>query len=71
MYDNLASYRNQFGGKVKWGLSASNYVESRVVVGAIFDGRNKNEPLAAHISAPSGVAYTELVNFVSSLDYSG
>lgn len=69
--DNLAPYRNQFGGKVKWGLSASNYVESGVEVGATFDGRNKNEPLAVHISAPSGVAYTELVSFASSLDYSG
>ena len=56
---------------MKWGLSASNYVESGVEVGATFDGRNKNEPLAVHISAPSGVAYTELVSFASSLDYSG
>ena len=71
VYNNLSSYRNRFYGKVKWGLSASNYVESGAVVGATFDGRNKNEPLAVHISAPSGVAYTELINFASSLDYSG
>lgn len=71
VYDDLSSYRNCFGGKVKWGLSASNYVESGAVVGATFDGRRKNEPLAVHISAPSGIAYTELVNFASSLEYSG
>lgn len=69
--DNLSNYRNRFGGQVKWGLSASNYVESGAVVGATFDGRNKNEPLSVHISAPRGVAYTELINFASSLNYSG
>lgn len=71
VYNNLFNYRNRFGGKVKWGLSASNYVESGAIVGATFDGRKKNEPLAVHISAPSGTAYTELVNFASFINYSG
>lgn len=71
VYNDLSPYKNCFNGKVKWGLSASNYVESGAVVGATFEGRNKNEPLAVHISAPSGVAYTELINFASSLNYSG
>lgn len=70
-YEQLSTYRNKFGGKLKWGLSASNYVETGEETGTTLDGREKGDPLAVHISAPGGVAYTEVVNFASSLDYSG
>lgn len=70
-YRNCSQYRNKFGGKLKWGLSASNYVESGESIGATFDGRANGDPLAVHISAPGGVAYTELINFASNLNYDG
>lgn len=66
-----SSYRNRFGGKVKWGLSSPNYVECGKKTGATLDGREKGAPLAVHISAPAGVPYTELVKFSSLLNYDG
>lgn len=71
VYCVLSKYNNQFGGKVKIGLSASNYVETGEETGATFDGRRNGAPLAVHISAPAGVAYTELINFASKLCYDG
>lgn len=38
---------------------------------ASFDGRKKGEPFSVHISSGEGIAYTELMNFASKLDYSG
>lgn len=71
VYCALLKYNNKFGGKVKLGLSASNYVETGAETGATFDGRRNGDPLAVHISAPAGVAYTELINFASKLSYDG
>lgn len=70
-YKRCHRYRNKFGGKLKWGLSASNYVESGESTGATFDARENGKPLAVHISAPVGVGYTELINFASKLNYEG
>ncbi len=64
-------FKNKFGGKVKFGLSASNYVEAAEGTGATVDGRCNNEPLRAHITASGGITYTELINFASKLDYKG
>lgn len=69
--DVCNDYRNMFGGKIKWGLSAPNYVEYGLNVGTSFDGRKKGMPLAVHISNSAGVAYTELISFASKLDYYG
>jgi len=68
-YSILSNYSNRYGGKLKWGLSASNYMENGEVTGATMDGRKSGDPLAVHISAPVGVAYTELIHFASRLDY--
>ena len=38
---------------------------------ASFDGRKSKEPFSVHISSEEGIAYTELFNFASKLDYSG
>lgn len=64
------NWKNPFGGILKWGLSAPNYVESGNAVSATMDGRMKGKPLAVHISASEG-AYTELINFACKLNYSG
>ena len=65
------TYRNPLGGRVKFGLSSSNYVEAAHDTSATFDGRKNNEPLRAHITTSSGTSYTELVSFASKLNYSG
>lgn len=67
----LAEFKNKYGGKVKCGLSAPGYVEFGKQTLATFDGRDQYEPLAVHISAPQGTAFTELLNFSSRLNYSG
>ena len=64
-------YRNPWGGKLKWGLSSSGYVDEGKTTAATLDGRHAGDPLAVHISAPMGTPYTELVQFASHLDYSG
>lgn len=67
----FASYSNQFDGRIKWGLSSPSYVVQGNTTPATLDGRSSGDPLATHISAPQGSAYTELINFASSLDYAG
>lgn len=65
------TYRNPYGGKVKFGLSSPNYVSQGQLCGATLDGRNANQPLSVHISGKNGISYTELINFAGALDYSG
>lgn len=66
-----SEYKNIFGGKVKFGLSTSNYLEEGKQTNATLDGRCSGEALAVHISNPKGASYTELVGFASQLEYLG
>ena len=63
---------NKNGGRLKIGFSAPTYIIESKDEEASFDGRKKGEPFLVHISSdiPS-LAYTELINFASKLDYSG
>jgi len=67
----VSTYTNPLGGKVKFGLSASNYVEMSMDVPATPDGRKYGEPLRTHITAEYGISYTELISFASKINYSG
>ena len=67
----LEQYKNQFGGKFKFGLSAPAYIEASRFFSASLDGRKNGEPFAVHISSDSSNAYTELFQFASKLDYGG
>lgn len=67
--EELSCYRNKFGGHVKFGLSSPSYLTIGKLSPATFDGRRENESYGVHISADSGVAYTELMEFSSKLDY--
>lgn len=67
----LDAYENPLGGGVKFGLSSPHYIMNSVDYPASFDGRRKGEPFSVHISSGEGIAYTELMNFASKLDYSG
>lgn len=67
----VENYRNMFGGRIKFGLSSPHYIMDSTNFPASFDGRKSKEPFSVHISSEEGIAYTELFNFASKLDYSG
>lgn len=63
--------KNPFSGKYKFGFSAPTYIIKAESSFASFDGRRNGEPFLVHISTDkSSVAYTELIQFASKLDYS-
>lgn len=63
---------NKFGGKFKFGFSAPTYILKSKGMEASFDGRYNGEPFGVHISSDKpSLAYTELIQFASQLDYSG
>ena len=64
-------YRNKFGGRIKFGLSAPSYISAGQEISASFDGRRDGEPFSTHISSDSNEDYTELMQFASKLDYDG
>ena len=71
VYRRGSSFRNQFGGKLKWGLSSSGYAEKGKNTEATLDGREAKQPLGVHISNNKSEPFTELVLFASKLNYSG
>ena len=66
----ISTYRNPFGGKLKFGLSSPHYIMDSVDYPASFDGRKNKAPFSVHISSGTGIAYTELFNFAAQLDCS-
>lgn len=67
----LDTQPNRLGGKIKFGLSAPTYIIKSAESPASFDGRKNGEPFGVHISSDkASVAYTELIQFASKLDYS-
>lgn len=71
VYDKLSNYRNCFGGKLKCGLSSSNYLENGKGTKATLDGRRNGEPLGVHISSKDAIPFTELISFASKMNYMG
>lgn len=69
--NRLASYSNNLGGKLKWGLSSPDYVVLGKLTSATLDGRKAGDPLSTHISAPGSTPYTEIMLFASNIDYTG
>ena len=63
--------KTSLGGKFKFGLSSPSYIDAGKISGATPDGRKNAEPFSTHISCADGIAYTELLQFASRLDYSG
>ena len=60
------------GGKIKFGFSAPTYIIKASTSPASFDGRKNGEPFGVHISSDKpSVAYTELIQFASKLEYDG
>lgn len=68
----LEKSKNVWGGKVKIGYSAPTYIIKSEHCVASLDGRKDGEPFGVHISSDKpSVAYTELIQFASRLDYEG
>lgn len=63
------AYRTEYGGKIKFGLSAPVYIDAAVDMYASFDGRSYGEPFTVHISNETADSYTEILNFAAALDY--
>lgn len=64
-------YRNKYGGKIKFGLSSPEYLNAGKKCGATLDGRRKGMPFSTHISKDKGGTITEIINFMSKLEFSG
>ena len=69
--DCFKDYSNCFGGKIKLGLSSSDYIGAGRELSASFDGRKEGTPLSAQISMDSNGDFTEIFSFSSSLDFGG
>lgn len=66
-----SDFVNYMGGKLKFGLSSPAYVDAGRDTKASFDGRKAGEAFYVHISSPHTEAYTELVDFASSIELRG
>lgn len=69
--NQISTYVNYLGGRVKFGLSSPAYVVRGNDTDMTFDGRQKGDSLNVHISVNDNTAYTELIGFASDLVYSG
>ena len=69
--DCLKDYANEFGGKIKFGLSGSSHISAGRDTSASFDGRKDGEALSCNISFDSNRDFTEIFGFASKLDYGG
>lgn len=66
----LDTQTNRLGGKFKFGFSSPTYIIKSANAPASFDGRKNGEPFGVHISSDKpSVAYTELIQFASKLEY--
>jgi pyruvate-formate lyase len=64
--DGFSSYQ---GGRLKVGLSGAAYMDAARSFGASFNGRKAGEPFTVHISNEDNDGFTEIINFVSELEY--
>lgn len=68
--DYVKNYNKSHSIKVKLSYSSPVYLDYGKMTSASLDGRADCEPFNVHISCSRPLAYTELINFASKLDYS-
>ena len=68
--DYAREYNKTHQIKLKLGFSSPMYIDCGKKTDASLDGRKDGEPFNVHISCSKPLAYTELINFASKLDYS-
>ena len=64
----LKDYTNEFGGKIKFGLTNSSYMFSDDEISSSFDGRKNGEPFNQYISLDTDKDFTEILRFASKID---
>ncbi len=69
--DCFKDYANEFGGKIKFGLSSQHYISAGEEISASFDGRKEGKPFSVNISLDDNKDFTEILRFASKLDYGG
>ncbi|MBO6105416.1 MAG: hypothetical protein J6O99_05930, partial [Methanobrevibacter sp.] len=69
--DCLKEYTNEFGGKIKFGLTNSSYMFLDDEISASFDGRKVVEPFNPYISLDTDKDFTEVLRFASKIDLGG
>ena len=69
--DCFKDYTNKFGGRIKFGLSGSSFIDDARNLAASFDGRKAGEPFSPNISIDSNKDFTEILRFASKIDYGG
>lgn len=65
----LNNERTRYGGGYKIGFSSPNYITLGCSTAATPDGRRDGGAFSTHISSNRPIAYTELLNFASKLNY--
>ena len=68
--EELATYEELTGERIKVGLSGAAYMDAARSFGASFDGRCAAEPFTVHISNENNESFTEVINYAAGLDYS-
>ncbi|MBO7715994.1 MAG: hypothetical protein J6S85_20685 [Methanobrevibacter sp.] len=68
MEDCLKDYTNEFGGRIKFGLTNSSYMFLDDEISASFDGRKDVEPFNPYISLDTYKDFTEVLRFASKID---
>ena len=68
--DCIKKYNSSNERKIKLGYSSPAYLTEAKNIAKSLDGRKDGEPFNVHISCSKPLAYTELINFSSQLDYS-
>ena len=66
--DCIKDYTNEFGGRIKFGLSNSSYMFLDDEISASFDGRKDVEPFNPYISLDTDKDFTEVLRFASKID---
>lgn len=67
---NLVHKYDNDNYKIKFGLSSPSYINDFKNLTATPDGRKSGDPANVHISCSKPIAFTELMDFASKLDYS-
>ena len=66
--DCIKDYTNEFGGRIKFGLTNSSYIAPDDEISASFDGRKDVEPFNPYISLDTYKDFTEVLRFASKID---
>lgn len=65
----IEGFTNKLGGRFKFGLSGSAYIDAARGFGPSIDGRKSGEPFVVHISNENNNSFTGVINFAAKAKY--